>query len=244
MDADVACADLGLTSDAGRCDVDLITAASSPGRHATRRVQVVIVVAVRLYREGLTHALGQSGSLDVLGAVSSVELATNLVSWASVDVVLLSTPVDQADREIRSLRRVAPGAKIVALAVPAGGNEAVRWAEAGAHGFITCDASLDELIVVVQSATRDEFPCSPRVAAALISHLGRRASAGAEPAMRDLTRRETQVADLLDVGLSNKEIARQLHIGLPTVKNHVHNILDKLQVQRRGEAVARRRAPT
>ena len=84
---------------------------------------------------------------------------------------------------------------------------------------------------------------SPRLAGTLLRRIGAlaRERHDDEPDVR-LTARETQILALIDDGLANKEIASRLHISLPTVKNHVHNLLEKLDVTRRGEAVARARA--
>jgi DNA-binding NarL/FixJ family response regulator len=91
--------------------------------------------------------------------------------------------------------------------------------------------------------TRGEFLCSPGTAATLLRRV---AALAAERHTADngarLTPREQQVVRLIDEGLSNKEIARRLSIEVRTVKNHVHSILEKLQVRRRGEAAARMRA--
>jgi two-component system nitrate/nitrite response regulator NarL len=94
---------------------------------------------------------------------------------------------------------------------------------------------------VVRSVTRGETLCSPRIAATLFRRVAALAAdrrVGDERTLRRLTRRERQIVDLIADGLSNKEIAHRLQIEFATVKNHVHNILEKLQVTRRADAVA------
>jgi DNA-binding NarL/FixJ family response regulator len=158
------------------------------------------------------------------------------------DVILLSTSVGEAIPKIGMLAAAAPEAKIIALAVPAVEDEVVAWAAAGAHGFLTPEGSLEDLVFAMESVVHDEVPCPPRLAAALLRRVGRLAAqhSGKDPERR-LTLRERQIAELLDQGLSNQEIATRLYIELSTVKNHVHNILEKLRVRSRGEAVARLR---
>jgi DNA-binding NarL/FixJ family response regulator len=91
----------------------------------------------------------------------------------------------------------------------------------------------------IESAWNGEAICSPRVAADAFSRLAR-LSAGRPPApLSELTPREQEVARLIEQGMSNKQIARRLVITLATVKNHVHNVLEKLRVRRRGEVGAR-----
>jgi two-component system, NarL family, nitrate/nitrite response regulator NarL len=107
---------------------------------------------------------------------------------------------------------------------------------------VTREASAEHVAEAVWRAANDELACSPRVAASLLRHV--RELAALRPpdaAGPGLTPREREIVGLIDEGLSNKQIASRLCIELPTVKNHVHNILEKLHVSRRGEAVARLR---
>ena len=113
-------------------------------------------------------------------------------------------------------------------------------AEAGAAGYLLRSDPLVELVAVIGSVARGETRCSPRVAAALlrrVATLSHERRHQAEPTR--LTAREREVLQLVDDGLSNKQIARRLSIELRTVKNHVHHILEKFQVHRRAEAAAR-----
>ena len=104
---------------------------------------------------------------------------------------------------------------------------------AGAAGYVPADASLEDLAAGVHRLARGELVCSPRITASLFRQAGRtpRVSTGADAKRsRRLTQREEQVLTLLREGRSNKQIAAALAIAEPTVKNHVHHILDKLAV--------------
>src|SRR5262249_53779881 len=113
-------------------------------------------------------------------------------------------------------------------------------AESGVTGYISRDGSLDDLIDVVAAACRGELVCSPRLAGGLARRPARVAAADGEFGGRGALRtfRERDLIRLVDEGKSNKEIARDLNIELATVKNHIHRILSKLGVRRRGEAAA------
>jgi DNA-binding NarL/FixJ family response regulator len=101
------------------------------------------------------------------------------------------------------------------------------------------DGSLDDLVAIVQSVARGETLCSPRVAAILFKQVAVLASERQSRILSvHLTTREREIVDLIDRGLSNKQISHQLSVEVRTVKTHVHNILEKLQVHRRGEAAA------
>ena len=112
-------------------------------------------------------------------------------------------------------------------------------AEAGVAAFVTRDTSLDGLTATLECVAQGGARCSPRATAALLRRLASLAD-GRPPATRgaQLTPREREILTLIDQGRSNKQIARQLQIQLATVKNPVHSVLEKLQVERRGAAAA------
>jgi DNA-binding NarL/FixJ family response regulator len=131
--------------------------------------------------------------------------------------------------------------KIVALGVPDGEDAILSFGEAGIAGCVPPDASIQDLVQAVERAVRGELQITPRIAGAMIRRLALRAAAGDDSSGNTLTARESEIVRLIDQGLSNKEIAVRLGIEVATVKNHVHNLLEKLRVHRRAEAAARLR---
>jgi two-component system, NarL family, nitrate/nitrite response regulator NarL len=109
--------------------------------------------------------------------------------------------------------------------------------EAGARGYVLRGASIDNLRIAVESIARGETVCSPQITYSMFSRLAELAH-HAMGAQTILTTREMEILQLISQGWSNKRIANHLFVSLYTVKNHVHNILKKLQVQHRLEAVA------
>jgi len=217
-----------------------------PGHHDgdARRlpVRLLIVAGVRLYRDGLSTLLSQRTDVTVVGALPAVDQAIATLVSEQPDVVLLDTLTAGALAGVAAIRRHAPAVQIVAFAVGEHDPRLVAFAEAGVAGYVTCDATTSDVVAIVESARRGELFCSPRMAGVLLRRL---AALAAERSLSSypmkLTTREAQVGALIERGLSNKQIARELGIGLPTVKNHVHNILEKLDVHGRGEAAARMR---
>src|SRR5262249_14313388 len=118
-------------------------------------------------------------------------------------------------------------------------DNVIAWAKAGVAGYIPRTAALNDLASLLASIMRDEQRCSPRVAASLLRQMSREVEPAGErtyaPSALALTAREIQIVELVAAGLSNKEIARRLDIGVATTKSHVHNLLGKLRVQRRGQ---------
>jgi DNA-binding NarL/FixJ family response regulator len=207
---------------------------------AAARPPVVIVSSVRLFREGLAELVGRAP----LGAPALVaqDLADARARAAPLEraVVLLDASDAGAADTARALARLPVVAAVVAFASGDDVAERVELAEAGVTGYLSRDGSLAELLAVVEAAGRGELACSPQLAGALARRLARVAVAGpaADAPAERLTYRERDLVRLVDEGKSNKEIARALHIEVATVKNHIHHILRKLGVRRRGEAAA------
>jgi two-component system, NarL family, nitrate/nitrite response regulator NarL len=202
-----------------------------------RSARILIVGDTRLHREGLARLL-RSRQVGVVGTASPNE-ALSRFRKDQPNIVLLDAPLEEVLSVVSKLRNVSSDVKSVVIGISEESADVIAWAEAGVAGYTTTDDSLDGLIAAIAGVIAGETLCSPRVAAILGRRVETLASAGATVALGSLTQREIQVADLLAAGLSNKEIAVCLSVALPTVKTHVHSILGKLNVRRRGEAAAR-----
>lgn len=202
--------------------------------------RLLIVADVRLYREGIHASLSNLPQFSVIGAASNVEEALRLTVDTPADIVVVDMATRHSLTVVRSLRHHLPDAHIVGFGVDEVEGEVLACAEAGLAGYVPCDASLDDLVMRVESVHRGELLCTPRMAATLFRRLeSREHGEGSQPQAVILTAREREVLSLVDGGLSNKEIAVQLNIEVSTVKNHVHNVLDKLNVTSRMQAAAR-----
>jgi two-component system, NarL family, nitrate/nitrite response regulator NarL len=205
-------------------------------------IRVLIVAEIRLYREGLAQMLRGEAGIEVVATATGADEAVPALRQTNPDIVLLDMAIPDNTWLVRALVAAVPGTRVVALAVPEIEREVLACAEAGVAGYVTRDASIEDVVVAVESAARGEVLCSPRMAASLFERVATLALERSPASIESrLTARELEILDLIDQGLSNKEIARRLTIELSTVKNHVHNILDKLNVSRRSEAAARRR---
>ena len=215
--------------------------APEPGCGAIRP-RIFILSSIKLCREGLALSLSQRPELEVIGDAALSAEALALLVRAAPAAVLLDFATPGALNLPKELNRLTPGIKVIAFAVSDIDNELIACAEAGIAGFVTQDGSIDDLLASIRNALRGEVICSPRVTGLLFKRMA--ALSDAAPALYGksvLTRREREIIELVNEGRSNKEIARSLRIASATVKNHVHNILEKLQVRRRGEAAARLR---
>jgi DNA-binding NarL/FixJ family response regulator len=207
-------------------------------------IRVLVISPVRIYLEGLTQLLRAEAGIELTGTAATVPEAVPVLHRSPVDVVLLDLTTDMAEcRGVDTIHQLTEATvlPVVVLGIADRPAEVVAYAEAGIAGYVTTDDAFADLVSTVRSASRGEFSCHGRVAAGLVVRLATLSRERRRTPAANLTARELEVVTLIELGLSNKEIARRLSIQLTTVKNHVHNILEKLGVSRRSEAVARLR---
>lgn len=203
-----------------------------------RMPRVLVVSDIRLFQEALAALLARDCGVDIVGTASPPQ-APAIAAELAPDIVVLDMTRHGSLDCAKRLAELPPSSKLVALGVGETDAEVVALAAAGVTGYLRNDAAIEDVSAVLECAMRDELLCSPRDAATLCHRVAMLSRNGQEcPRAAVLSKRELQIASLIDRGLSNKEIARRLGIQATTVKNHVHNILDKLNVHRRGEAAA------
>jgi DNA-binding NarL/FixJ family response regulator len=194
-----------------------------------------VVSNVRIHREGLIAILAAQSRLNVLGAGSSGDVLSQIAALRP-EVLLLDLSASDSLSIPPRVAQVLPTLRVVAFAVAEVEADVLACAEAGICGYVAQDGSVEDLVTAVLRALRGELVCSPRIAALLFGRVATlsRGSAMA-PTEASLTPREREIAALVVCGLTNKEIARRLRLGPATIKNHVHNILQKLSIHRRGD---------
>jgi DNA-binding NarL/FixJ family response regulator len=180
-------------------------------------------------------------SIEVLGA-DSVQETQNALRTTATDVALIDVTSPSDSDAVGALRKVCARIRILAVGIRETASEVLACAAAGIDGYVPMDAALGDMVAAIENVVRGELSCSPQVAASLYRSIGLR-SIGLSTAVGTgpLTARELQVADLMNRGCPTKEIAWRLGVQPCTAKNHVRNILHKLQVHRRGQAVAKLR---
>ena len=206
-------------------------------------VSALIVSEVRFLVESLTEILEHAPGIHICG--HSVTLAHAIAATKALRpaIVLLDVAFPDGMGAAVQLSAVIPEASVVALALTETKENVLAWAEAGVAGYVPNTASVDDLVSLIKQISRGEQTCPSRIAGGLlrrIATLGGGAGPGlpASPAEL-LTRHELEILGFLGEGLCNKDIARRLSISLGTTKSHVHNLLGKLSVQRRAEAMTR-----
>jgi DNA-binding NarL/FixJ family response regulator len=208
-----------------------------------RRLRIVIVSEARFLGEALAEVLERDPSVSVIRICADLAEAVMLSPALQADVMLVHAALRDGPGAARRACQIAPDVRIIAYAVRETKEDVIAWAEAGVIGYVPNTAALAELVRLIMDIHGGEQLCSARVAAELFHRIAVTASLGTgrntpSPALA-LTRRERQTAELIANGLSDKEIARRLNISLATTKAHVHNLLGKLNVRRRGQVVVR-----
>jgi two-component system NarL family response regulator len=205
-------------------------------------IRVFVVDDLRLLREGLASLLAEQGNVTVVGTAASGSKALEKIKELRPEVALIDIGMPGKDglTVTQALRREAPEVKVIILGMPDLNDEIMACIEAGAAGYVLKEAAFDSLVETILAVHQGESFCSPRMAASLFSRIAELVSERrpriAQSAIK-LTPRELDIISEIAGGLSNKEIAQRLSIEPQTVKNHIHNILDKLQLHNRQEAV-------
>jgi two-component system nitrate/nitrite response regulator NarL len=210
-----------------------------------RAPSLLVVSEVRLFSEGLAEVFGRSSALSAVSHRSTLSEAIAALPTLKPDIMLLDASIQDGFDFVRRVHQIAPHMLRVVLALTETAENVIAWAEAGVEGYIPKTAGLAEVIPTLLAIRHGEQICSPTVAGGLMRRVRARpgdngAVASAQP-LPHLTVREQQIIALISAGLSNKEIARRLNIGVATTKSHVHNLLAKLKVAQRSQAALRMR---
>jgi DNA-binding NarL/FixJ family response regulator len=217
------------------------SANSSDGDSTTiEPICIVVVDDHQLFRTGLAELLEQEG-LDIVGTAGDGESALKLVAETAPDVVLmdLDMPGLSGLETMREISRIAPRTRLLVLTVSAEEQSVVDAIAAGAHGYLLKGTSLTSLVGGIKAAVAGESLMSSSIAAKLFARL-RTEPDGARngQAVSNLSQREIEILKLIATGKHNGQIAEELLISPHTVRNHVSNILLKLQMANRIEAAA------
>jgi DNA-binding NarL/FixJ family response regulator len=204
-------------------------------------VRLVVADSHRLFRECLAEALRDDAGFTRVEVTDADEEALARLGGEPVDVLVLGCSETGRLRELlREACQRWPGAKILVLGTEDGEEEALALLRAGARGYLFRDQSLGELREAILEIAAGATVCTARIAHLLFSRLGelgreRRRDERLE--VLELTSREIEILTLIGDGLKNQEIAKRLYLSVHTVKNHVHNILERLGVKSRWSAV-------
>ncbi len=229
--------DPAVSADPGAASGSVDSATSEP-------IRALIVDDHALFRRGLEMVLAAEDDIELVGEASDGSEAVQKAGESLPDVVLMDIrmPKSSGIEACRAMKEVAPSSKIVMLTISDEEEDLFEAIRAGASGYLLKDIPLDEVADVVRAVHGGQSLINPSMAAKLLTEFAalnkrdQEERAEQVPAPK-LTEREMQVLKLVAKGMNNRDIAKELFISENTVKNHVRNILEKLQIHSRMEAV-------
>lgn len=205
-------------------------------------IRIALVNAIRILCNVTAAVLENEPDIEIVGCATTMDEALDLAHRCDVLVTSTLVPDDAAFQITQAVIESNLSAKVLILGLAESKEEILRYIEAGAAGYILQDDSVDDLLGKIRATYDGQAVISPEIAALLMARVSELAQVSPEPgentdAFVDLTPRELEILQLIGQGLSNQAIAEQLVIEVGTVKNHVHSILEKLNVSSRRDAV-------
>jgi DNA-binding NarL/FixJ family response regulator len=206
-------------------------------------IRVLVISEVLLICNIVASILKEEKDIKVVGCVTTLEEAMAQIDQCNIALVGATLPNEETLQFIRKLTKADSSARVVVMGLPKSEDVIVEYIEAGITGYVLHDESADELVDKIRAVAKGEATVSPNVVAALMERIVRLKEMcddiENDTQLSELTPREREVLELLGQGLSNQEIARRLVIEVGTVKNHVHNILKKLDLNSRRDLMVR-----
>jgi two-component system NarL family response regulator len=205
-------------------------------------IRVVIADDQALFRRGILGVLASEADIDVVAEAEDGEDVITKSEELAPDVVLMDVRMPRVNgiEAARKIREILPSTKILMLTVSDEEDDLYEAVKAGANGYLLKEISVEEVASAIHSVMQGQSLISPSMASKLLSEFNSLARQAAEKEQLPapvLTARELEVLKLVARGMSNKDVADQLYISENTVKNHVRNILEKLHLHSRMEAV-------
>jgi DNA-binding NarL/FixJ family response regulator len=215
---------------------------AAPGSLAVEPIRVLVVDDHALFRRGLQMVLEQEPDIEVVGEASDGAEAVEKAAEALPDIVLMDVrmPKRGGIDACTAIHETVPSAKIIMLTISDEEADLYDAIKAGAMGYLLKEISIEEVASAIRAVHGGQSLISPSMASKLLTEFAsmiKKTDDRQQVPTPRLTDREMEVLKLVAKGLNNRDIAKQLFISENTVKNHIRNILEKLQLHSRMEAV-------
>ena len=201
-------------------------------------IRIAVIDDHPLFRESVVETLASAGSFEIVGEGANAGDALRLAQDLVPDIVLLDLRLPGGGvQAATSIVSVCPTVRIIMLTASDSEQDVIAALRAGAQGYILKSSSGLELVQTVRDVARGNSYVAPNLAGRLLINRGKGIETMVVDPFRDLTSYEERIFALVSQGMSNKEVARQLDCSERTVKHHMTNIMRKLNVRNRVEAV-------
>jgi len=204
-----------------------------------KKIPILVIEDNRLLRDGIAAMLNDQADIRVVGALGNSDRTIPVIRGAKPSVVLLDLGLRAQNslELVKSIRKTFAGMKIIVMDLVPLQSDVVAYVQAGVSGFILKDATVDDFLNTIRAVSGGETILPPQLTGSLFSQIVDHAVRGSSRSVLlesvRMTKRERQVVSLIADGMTNKEIAHELHLSPSTVKSHIHNILEKLALRSR-----------
>jgi DNA-binding NarL/FixJ family response regulator len=203
-------------------------------------MNIIVLTPVRLLGDGLAACFSSRPDIYAVAVLNDLANLRDTLATTETQAVLIDVTQGIDLWDVRAIGAEWPDVALIALGLNEQRQEVISCGQAGYAGYVPRDASIDTLCNMLHEIVAGRLACPPEISCCLLRALFRKEPRPEDPDSDPaLTRREREVLELLGHGFSNKEIANELCLSVATVKHHVHHVLEKLQLQRRTEAMRR-----
>lgn len=205
-----------------------------------KKIKILLIEDNRLLRDGINSIIKPQEDMVVIAASGNARNTIAKVKLLDPNVVLLDLGLRSQNslHVVKVVKKIFPIAKIIVMDLAPVQEDILQFVKAGANGFILKDASLMDFLLTIRSVSKGATVLPPLLVDSLFSqtvdHAVKETKSKIKEAVR-ITKREREVIELLSEGMSNKEIAHNMHVSTYTVKSHIHNIMEKLALHTRLE---------
>jgi len=203
-------------------------------------VNIIVLTPLRLLGDGLAACFKSRRDARTVAVVNDLAHLRDILTENLTEAVLIDVALGIDLFDVRAIAVEWPDVPLIAVGLTEQRQDVIACGRAGYAGYVPRDASIDALCDTLNEIVSGKFSCPPEISSGLLRALFRKEPESAESdSDPPLTRRESEVLELLGRGFSNKEIANELCLSVATVKHHVHHVLEKMQLQRRAQAMRR-----
>jgi DNA-binding NarL/FixJ family response regulator len=207
---------------------------------STKMIRLLLIEDNRILRDGIVAILKGHRDIKVVAASGSGKERILKIHKLKPKIILLNLGLRSQNslHVVETIKKEFPQARVIIMDLAPAQGDILHFVKAGASGFILRDASPDDFISTIRSVAEGREILPPKIDGSLFTKIVERAIDEGKPNLTEairMTKRENEVIELISDGLTNKEIAKELHIAAYTVKSHVHNIMEKLALHTRLE---------